>query len=300
MSDIPALGSSLAFWDWAGYVSTGLVFIGVVGESIIELTDWVKLPERKKRAGKASALILILGLAGELISTVKISGVTGELIATLNKEAGDAREAAGNAQTENLRLQGELTSATEESRSNDAALAREQQKTAKAQEDAAQAQLALRKYLDEVAKHQRGRLLDFKKFVAALKGKPKASVRLLYSPNDSEAYTFAGQILRWLGPGAEGDGAGWDVSSPMPIPTEGGDTHPELANAPPAMKYGAWYGLAILTSEPIAGHNPPWDDKTPMGVLRMALMENGFPPISHFGVTSVPKDTLVIVVGQKP
>jgi hypothetical protein len=79
MSDISALGSLLRFWDGVGYASTALVFIGVVGESLVELTNWMKLPERKKRIGKASALILILGLAGELISTVKISGVTGEI-----------------------------------------------------------------------------------------------------------------------------------------------------------------------------------------------------------------------------
>lgn len=175
----------------------------------------------------------------------------------------------------------------------------EQQRTADAQQKASASQLALQKYVDEVARRQRPRLLDFNRFVAALKGKPRANVELLYSPNDSEAYTFAGHIKRWLGPGVNGDGAGWEVSGPVPIPTEGGDQHAGLANAPPAMKFGAWYGLAILTSEPIAGHHPPWNDKTPVGVLTMALMDNGFPPISHFGITSVPEGKLLLVVGQK-
>lgn len=174
-----------------------------------------------------------------------------------------------------------------------------QQKTAIAQKESAEAQLALKKYVDEVAKQQRPRLLDFKKFVAFLKNKPKGIVKILYSPNDSEAYMFAVHIRRWLGPGVDGDGAGWEVSSPVPIPPEGGDPHPDLADAPPAMKYGAWYGLGILTSEPINGHHPPWEDKTAVGTLTMALLDNGFAPISHFGVTSVSKGVLVLVVGQK-
>ncbi len=94
---ISVLESSLVFWDWAGYISTTLVFIGVVGESVIELTNWVKLPERSRRIGKISTLILIVGLAGELISTVKISGVTGEITANLKREAGDAKKSADNA-----------------------------------------------------------------------------------------------------------------------------------------------------------------------------------------------------------
>jgi hypothetical protein len=175
----------------------------------------------------------------------------------------------------------------------------EQQKTALVQKEAADAQLALRQYVENVAKRQRPRLLDFKKFVADLKGKTKGTITLLYSPNDSEAYTFAGHIRRWLGPGVDGDGAGWDVSVPTPIPAQGGDTHPDLATAPPAMKYGAWYGLGIETSESDAGHIPPFEDKTALGVLTMALMENGFPPVVSFGVTSVPRGKILLVVGQK-
>lgn len=175
----------------------------------------------------------------------------------------------------------------------------EQQKTAKVQREAAEAQLALRKYVDNVAAHQRPRLLDFKKFVASLKDKPKSTITILYSPNDSEAYTFAGHIRRGLGSGTDGDGAGWEVSAPVPIPAEGGYSHSDLAKAPPAMKYGAWYGLGILTSDAIDGHQPFWEDKSALGALTMAFIDNGFAPVSHFGVTSIPRGELVVVVGQK-
>lgn len=98
----------LRCWDWVGYISTGLVFVGVVGESLIELTKWVKSPELTKQIGAASALILILGLAGELISTVKISAVTGEITAILNKEAADAQLSAEHEKLARIKLESSL------------------------------------------------------------------------------------------------------------------------------------------------------------------------------------------------
>lgn len=123
MSDISALGSVLRFWDWFGYASTALVFIGVIGESVVELTNWVKLPERKRRIGKASALVLILGLAGELISGFKISGITGEITASLNKEAGDARRDANQAKAQSDSFQAAIANANARAKSAEAQVA---------------------------------------------------------------------------------------------------------------------------------------------------------------------------------
>ena len=249
---------------------------------------------------------LVVGLIIGVISTcllVWMGNIKEEYLrrnlAGTSERAAHAEERAATVEAGNIQLRTDLKVATAESDKRQTDLEKEQQKTAHAQKEAAEAQLALQKYIDDVAKHQRPRLLDFKKFVADLTGKSKGSVTLLYAPNDSEAYTFAIHIRRWLGPGVDGDGAGWNVSVPMPIPAEGGDPHPDLATAPPAMKYGAWNGLGILVSDPGNGHIPPWEDKTPIGVLTMALMNNGFPPITQFGVTSVPKGTILLVIGQK-
>jgi hypothetical protein len=221
-------------------------------------------------------------------------------LAKQQERAANADERASRIEAGNLQLRTDLEDATAESRSAQSRLEEEQRKTAKAQKEAADAQSALQGHINEVAKRQGQRLLDFKKFVAFLRGKPKGAVRILYSPNDPEAYTFAVHIRRWLGLGVDGDGAGWDVSAPVPVPPEGGDPHPDLANAPPAMKYGAWSGLGILTGDSIEGHHPFWEDKTTMGALVSALMDNGFNPVSHFGVAPMPKGVMILVVGQKP
>lgn len=70
---------------------------------------------------------------------------------------------------------------------------------AKAQKESAEAQLALRQYIDEVNRDRGPRMIvDHKAFVSALLGKPKATVEILFNPNDEEAFELAIQIRRWL------------------------------------------------------------------------------------------------------
>jgi hypothetical protein len=89
--------------DWLGSATTGLrwaygaaflVFVGVVGESVADLTSWIKDESRRKRIEKASALILILGLAGDLVS-VRIGQIE---IRDLTRLAGDAKTSAESAE----------------------------------------------------------------------------------------------------------------------------------------------------------------------------------------------------------
>ncbi len=83
--------------------------------------------------------------------------------------------------------------------------------------EAAKAESDLKEYVDKVTTTALSRRIsDPKKFIADLKGKPKAPVRLLYAPNDSESWDFAFDIRKLLGPG----GAEWDVSVPTPIPQD--------------------------------------------------------------------------------
>ena len=86
----------------------------------------------------------------------------------------------------------------------------EQQKTALAQQHAAEAQRALSQYVDVVAKSGNPRHIDFKRFVELLQGKPKGSAQIWYRPDDDEAWEFAFQIYNALGP----TGAGWSVTEP--------------------------------------------------------------------------------------
>jgi hypothetical protein len=84
MSDISTLASS--FWEFWGYVALVAVVVGVVRESIIEFTNVMKDETRSKQVAKASALLLIAGLAGELITQPNTNAASGQLIALLNKQ----------------------------------------------------------------------------------------------------------------------------------------------------------------------------------------------------------------------
>ena len=124
-----------------------------------------------------------------------------------NQRAGEANERAGEANKKAADLEKETADA--------------RTRQAEAQKETAEAQLALRKYIDDVKKERGPRRLEFQKFVGALRGRSKAPVEILYAPNDEEALEFALQIRRWLGSGDNGDGAGWDVKEPRPIPVTG-------------------------------------------------------------------------------
>jgi len=174
-----------------------------------------------------------------------------------------------------------------------------QQQTANAETRAAEAQLALRKYIDDIASHTGQRILDSKGFIQALKGRAKAPLMLLYVRNNSEAYNFAIQIRGALE--SEQDGAGWNVSGPFPVPSDlNASVYPELANAPDAMKLGASSSLDIFTTEHLGRHNVLWEDPSPAGVLAWAFLQAGSPPLVTFGASWVPEGTVAIIVGQKP
>jgi hypothetical protein len=201
MPDIPALNSSLRFWGWVGYVATALVFIGVVGESIVELTSWVKSPLRKTTIGKVSALLLILGLATELTSGFKISQITDEITAILNKEAGEARAAAGEADKRAGEAFGRASAADERASTNEKEAAR----LTKLAEDERIARVELE---DKIGWRRIGHTKQAK-MASHLSRFPSESALIAYDPNDLEAATFAWDLAAMLRT------ARWDVSEPL-------------------------------------------------------------------------------------
>jgi hypothetical protein len=82
--------SSATLWT---YGSAFVVLVGVVGETVTELTDWVKPEARKKKLQTISAIVLIVGLTGDLIGIHE----TQLEVAYLTKEAGDAKTSADSA-----------------------------------------------------------------------------------------------------------------------------------------------------------------------------------------------------------
>jgi hypothetical protein len=129
----------------------------------------------------------------------------------------------------------------------------ERQKTAKAQTEAAQAQLALKQYVDVVAKSVNSRRLDSKRFIELMSGKPKGTAEVWYVPNDEEAYEFAFNIHRWLGP----EGAGWNILSLKPVSNE--------EDPDGRVRKFASSGMVMISNKPLTGF-----DNAP-GALRNAI-----------------------------
>jgi regulator of replication initiation timing len=112
MSEIDALRElkdslSYEFWDRAAYVALFAVFIGVVGEFVAQFAPWPKAGISKVKLAKASTLLLIAGLGGEIIMYAKNNAINGTIIAFLNDEAGKAYKTADEAKerAEGLALQ---------------------------------------------------------------------------------------------------------------------------------------------------------------------------------------------------
>lgn len=139
----------------------------------------------------------------------------------------------------------------------------------------------------------RSRLLDSEKLIAALSGKPRAHAEVLYAPYDGEAYMLGVQLKGAF------EQIGWTVSGPKHVPEEGGN--PNLADAPPAMRWGADIGgIAVRTH---LYRQPDITDSacraSVLGRLSQALMESGL-GCQLVPDSSLPDNTYVIVVGEKP
>jgi hypothetical protein len=87
-SEVSALMSGVSFWESWGYVALAAVFIGVVGETIEEFTNWPKRIGYEKAITRISALILIAGLAGEGITQSNSNATNATLVALLNNQTG--------------------------------------------------------------------------------------------------------------------------------------------------------------------------------------------------------------------
>lgn len=89
--DIPSLTADAEFWEYAGYAATGIVVVGVAGEAITELTRWIKSRPLKRFIERASALILLIGLAGEILTQVQANNKNSLIVGILNGQAETAK-----------------------------------------------------------------------------------------------------------------------------------------------------------------------------------------------------------------
>jgi hypothetical protein len=89
--DISALEAASEFWEFWGYIATGLVLAGVIGEFVTELTHWIKDRAFRKLVEKTSVLILIIGIAGEILCQVQSNNNNSLIVGILDKEAAQAK-----------------------------------------------------------------------------------------------------------------------------------------------------------------------------------------------------------------
>jgi len=96
-----ALESSLRSWEFVEYAATAVVFVGAIGEFLAEFTDIFNLkhdPLKKHLLGKLSTIILVIGLAGELLGVVQTSQLSGRIIASLQEKTALALQGAAKLQ----------------------------------------------------------------------------------------------------------------------------------------------------------------------------------------------------------
>lgn len=98
MSDLATVEALAEFWERVDYVGLFLVFMGVAVESLVEFTNLIKSSSWKPKIGKASALVLILGLALELLSSSRLSVINRQVIGILSKQTSEAEERAAHAE----------------------------------------------------------------------------------------------------------------------------------------------------------------------------------------------------------
>jgi len=77
-SDVGSLARALYWWEIAEYAFAALVTIGCVGEYIADFKNWFTggVKERRDKLAKRSTLLLIFGLAFELMCLVKTNRIS--------------------------------------------------------------------------------------------------------------------------------------------------------------------------------------------------------------------------------
>jgi len=96
-SELLSLKSALGCWEWFEYISTAIVWIGCAGEFIAEFTSLPRTKEIERKLSRLSLIVLLVGIAGELLGTIRTSQLSGQIIANTEERAAVAAQKAGDA-----------------------------------------------------------------------------------------------------------------------------------------------------------------------------------------------------------
>jgi hypothetical protein len=211
-SDVASLKSALGCWEWAGYISTGVVFIGCVGEFFAEFTRFPAEEKKKRKLARLSLILVIAGIAGELLSTVRASQLSGLVIANVEAQAGDAKtsaegaaDAASRAKSFAQQAEGYATKANEKVDSFRLQIAQANERAAKAEKATEDERLARVKIEEKLA--PRHLTLEQQQVIARqLRRSPSQQVSIWSYGEDLEIKGFTEDIVNIFTPT---EGSGW-------------------------------------------------------------------------------------------
>lgn len=275
---IQRLGQAVDWWNTAMIIALIIAALAAVAVVVTTRMALVKAKELTDAQGE-----LDKAKDRELQDSLKAKDVD---IGKVQLVADEAKERTAKVESDNLQLKTELERATAESRSKQAELEREQQKTAEIQKESAESQLALRQSMNRAFQRTGNRTLDPFAFHAALKGKPTGHVTVLANIDGGEPHQFAWQIWNAL----NRKGTGWSA---------------EIKQLPP--KPG-WTGVVVRCRNP---RDDNWltEPKTACGALLNALLHGteGFANVADAGSTlvaesdpSMPDNHFVVEVYPQP
>src|ERR1700693_460182 len=276
------LMSPLNRWELVEYSAATIVILGVLGEYLAEfhVFQYAEEEGRRRWVARGATLILLGGLALELLALVRTSQLYRAEISIANERAIEAEHG-------NLELKVELETKTLQ-------LFDLQRDLAKTQGDAINRQSEVTDILgQEILRHskqvrdlfERG---DEQKIVDELKGKAVSRFEILYTSDDEEA-----SALHLKAALVE---AGWALQDVRPFRDtdvlEGNDDIPFYPH-PPFELAGNWYAVSLSSK---AGIPRPLNNEKPAIVVLMVAL--GVPSVT--GDPGLPDGVVRIVIGKKP
>jgi uncharacterized protein YdbL (DUF1318 family) len=262
-SDLAALKSSLEFWEIVEYVATTTVLIGVVGEYVAEFTKFAEKRGIERKLGKLSTLILIVGLAAELLGLVRTSQLSGHLVASLEEQSSQATYDAAEANERAKKYQDSIAEAN--ARAAEAMKAAEQERLARVK---IEEKLAWRDLNPEKQRRVEAKL---KKFTGT-----EFEIRVFQEPEALHLLNIMVEILHL---------AGW-IQRPV-------DAAMEVST-----KYGA-AGISVDAGIRILADPKHSDLRVPASALAAALLAEGIDAVAAEVLLERHPERIHILIGKK-
>jgi hypothetical protein len=198
---------TLTRWEYGEYASAAVVILGVVGEFLADFSNVWRVrdvPDRRDKLRKLSTLVLIAGLAAELVCLVSTNVVSGHIIASLGRQAAEAIATAKRFEAQIASASSASTEAVAEVKAAEARIAEARRAASEADARAAEAgRMAEAERLERIKLEAivapRSLSLDQQRLIAAACGRFHGHAVLVSSYGmDGEGAALGEQIMSAL------------------------------------------------------------------------------------------------------